>query len=187
MEKPNLHLKLIGTLSLIAIMLSIAIYFMYHDIKSKNESILQVENNLSFKNTEYDYLVSMQNFIMESESEIAKINSSIISKDGEVAFIENLESRARSYNLKIEIDSLNLASNDTKTASSTVSTLKIKASAEGSWANIYKFISEVESLPERIKINKISLSYRGDLLDQTIPEQNKIWGASFEVSVLKYQ
>ena len=189
MDQSKLLKKLIGILIVVLLMLFAAIYFVYGDIKSKNEKILQVEHSVNLKSTQYDYLISMQKFIENTKPEIEKINSSIVSSNGDVDFIENLEARARSHNLKIEIESLTLVSSDTKNSSSSISTLKIKAKADGLWSNVYTFISEIESLPYKIKINKFSLSSNANLINslENTTDESKNWRANFEISVLKYK
>lgn len=186
MEQSGLFKKIIAILSLATLILFGTIYYVYSDIKSKNETILTVEQDLSSKNEKHEYLMSLQNLVESIDPQVKKIESSIIPKSGDVAFIEELESLGRSEGLLVEIDSLNLAG-DPKISSSTLSMLKVKFRATGAWAEVYKFVSIIESLKYRIKINKFTLSSKEELTATKNPNGNKEWQGIFEVSVLEYK
>lgn len=188
MDQSKLFKKIIIGLSLISTALFVLIYFVYLDIKAKNEKISLVEQELASKNNRYDYLVSMQKLVQDIEPDIKKIDESIISKSADVDFIENLEALARSRDLTIQIFSLNLVA-DSKLSSSTVSTLKIKAKAEGSWASVYTFLSELESLPFKVKINQFSIISNDNLALSRAGSltQEQKWQATFDISVLEYK
>lgn len=182
----SLFKKIIIFLSITAFLLFGAIYFVYAEIRDKSEKIAMADNDLSQKNNRYNYLVSMQKLVSDIEPEIEKINNSIILRTGDVAFIENLEGLARSYDLSVQIESLNLVS-DPKSSSSTPATLRIKAKTIGSWANSYLFLSELESLPFKIKVNKFAFQISKDIPKDGKSLPNNIWETSFEISVLKYK
>lgn len=184
--QPAIFKKVIGFLGLVSLVLFGAIYFVYNQIKSKSEKIAIVEHDLSQTNNRYDYLVSTQRLISDIAPQIEKASNSIVSKNGDVSFIENLESLAKSYNLQIQIDSLNIAV-DSKAGSSTPATLKIKAKTEGSWTNSYLFLSEIESMPIKIKINRFAFDADEDIPSDGSKISVKTWKTSFEISVLKYQ
>ncbi len=180
--------KIIVFLSLSSLFLFGVMYFAYSDIRSKNERISTIEQELLFQNNQYDYLLSMRKLVENLEPKISKIDNSIISKNGDVNFIENLEKLARDHNLKIEIDSLTLAS-DPKEASSPVTTLKIRAKVEGSWKDSYLFISEIESISFKIKINKLSLVGTEQTLSSSGKPSalNNKWQTTLDINVLKYK
>lgn len=179
--------KVISILGIITVLLFVAIYFVFNEIRLKNEKIAVVEHDLSEKNNRFDHLLSMQNLISNIEPDIEKLNQSIVSKNGDVDFIESLESMARFYNLSIKIDSLTLVS-DPQASSSTPLTLKLKATTVGSWTNSYLFFSEIESMPFRIKIEKSSIFVNNDaVVTDTTQATNNTWKGTVELSVLKYQ
>ena len=113
----------------------------------------------------------------------------MVPNSGDVQFIENLESVARNSGLSIDIDSL-LLENDPKATQTTITVLRIKVKTKGSWSNTYKFISELESLPYKIKINSVLLSKTSE--DLASKDGKKItsksqWSASIDIGVLKYK
>ncbi len=164
-------------------------YFIYRDIKSKNEHISSLIQQLDFQSSRQEYLVSTQRMIENLNSDMTKINDSIVSKDGDVEFIENLENRAKNKGLTINIESLNVEDDPTSTASS-ITKLKLSAKTKGSWDGTYTFLSELESLPFKIKIEKFSIvnESRSEVLDgkQTYT-YSPDWKTSFEIVVLKYK
>lgn len=185
------HSKLIKRIIILSVIMFVffaGIYLAYSDIRSKNKKVSISENDLSLKNSQYQQLVSMQKNIENLKPEINKIDNSIVPLGGDVGFIENIETIAKSHDLEVEIESLNL-STDTKVSSSTVTTLKIKAKVKGAWGGIYTFLSEIESMPIKIKINKFSLINNDDLKlgVSNSADSNKKWESSFEISVLEYK
>lgn len=188
MKQSGSFKKIIAILSLVSLSLFVAMYFVYVEIRAKNQKVSTVEQDLSQKNTRYEYLVSMQKLVKDIEGDIKKIDDSVVPKSGDVAFIENIESLARKNNLKIVIESLNLVS-DPKAESSPVATLNIKANIEGLWSDMYLFVSEIESLPVKVKVSKISLKNKDEIpADKTkMAGLGKEWRGSFEISVLEYK
>lgn len=187
MGKSKLY-KIIVGLSIVGIVLLGMLYFVYSEIKSKNQKISIIEQELLSKKNKYDHLVSMQKLVKDIEPDVKKIEESIIPKSGDVDFIESIEALARSNDLSIQIETLNLVS-DPKVASSTVSTLKIKAKTDGTWLNTYVFLSEIESSQIKLKINKLALTSSEDLVlsGTTLGTQGKKWQANFEISLLEYK
>jgi organic radical activating enzyme len=186
MEQSGLFKKILVILSLVSLLLFVAIYYVYRDIRIKNETILTVEQDLFSKNTRHEYLTSLQKLFESIEPKINKVESTIVPSGGEVAFIEDLEALARGLNIDITIDSLNLAT-DPKIASSTLSTLRVRAKYSGAWSNMYRFISEIESLKNKIKINRITLSNQEELTATRSANTHKNWQGVFEISVLEYK
>lgn len=187
MNQSKPYKKIIVALSIASLLLFAGMYFVYAEIRSKNQKVAEVERDLSQKNTRYDYLLSMQKLVKDSEVDIKKIDDSVIAKSGDVAFIEKIESLAKSYSLTIDIESLNIVV-DPK-SDSNIATFKIKASVDGAWSNIYLFSSELESLPIKVKVNKFLLKNKDEIpADKTkIGNLGKNWKGSLEISVLEYK
>ncbi|MCX6702052.1 MAG: hypothetical protein NTX96_02560 [Candidatus Zambryskibacteria bacterium] len=174
-------------LTIVIIVIFMMCYFVYKDIKYKNQNHHIILSDLSFQNNKQDYLISTQKTMDDLAPDIKLINSSIISKEGDVGFIENLESIAKENSLSIEIDSL-IFDNGLKPTSSSTDVLKIKAKTEGSWSNSYTFLARLESLPFKIKIDKFSLtSIPVGIVSGT--NENYVssgnWQSVFEIDVLK--
>lgn len=177
-----------SVLSLIVAALFVLGYFMYRDIRNKNEHISNLEQRLSLKSDKQSYLISTQTVLQNSKPDISRIENSIISKDGDVRFIENIESLARNSGLSITIDSLN-SSDISEAVSGEVVGLKIKAKTEGNWAGTYRFLAELESLPVKVKIDRFGLSNTGSqaITTSKISNSGNSWQSNFEIFVLKYK
>jgi Tfp pilus assembly protein PilO len=182
--------KIIIILCVLIPVVFVAYYFVYSDIKDKNEHISSLQGDLSFQNNKQGYISATDSYLKSIESDIAHINGSIVPKDGDVKFIEDLESMARSDGLSINIDSLVIVDPSTKMASSTTLILTVKAKTTGSWVGTYTFLSQVESMPVKAKVNTFGLS---DVIsDVSVDPNNPIksndkWQTTFEINVLKYK
>jgi len=164
-------------------------YLVYQDIKYKNENHHTLSHSLLFQNDKLAYLVSTQKAIDNISSDIVRIDSSVVSKEGEVDFIENLESIARENGLSIEIDSL-VFEDKGDGSSNPINVLKIKAKTKGSWRGSYVFLSRLESSPFKIKIDKFSLINNGTeipISDKKVGVPSGDWQSTFEIAVLKYK
>ena len=109
----------------------------------------------------------------------------MVSVDGDVKFIENLESLARENGLSIDIDSLNFEDN-TKLLPNNMTIFRVRAKTSGNFFGTYKFLSLVESLPFKVKIQNFTLSTASEEGVLNVKKSN-IWQSKFEISVLKYK
>ncbi len=125
--------------------------------------------------------------IERSALDIEKIDSSIVAKDGDVVFIENLEGLAKQNKLSIDISSLTF-NDDTPASAAGLTVFKISAKTSGSWSGTYAFLSEIESLPYKVKITRYSAVTTGPSVgtdEKTL--NNAIWSSLLELEVLKYK
>ena len=164
-------------------------YALFMDIKNKNEHISVLENELSSGNSKQQLAISMQQMIKNSDSDITRINDTIVGNDGDVLFIENLESLAKLNNLSISIDSLAFQ-NHPLLSSSTITFFNIKGKIVGRWLGTYLFLAQLESLPLKVKINDFAFANttEGSELDtKKFGTQGNTWQSVFDISVLKYK
>ena len=176
-------------LSLAVLAMFVVYYFAYQDIKSKNENISNLTSDLLQESNKQDYLISTQKAMQSISPDLALVNNSIISKDGDVDFIGNLESIARGDGLTIEISSL-VFDNNPVVPSDLTGILKIDAKVNGSWLATYTFLSQMESSPFKIKIDRFNFV---NTTDPTLSESKRAalsgsaWQSDFEIDVLKYK
>ena len=180
--------KILITLSIIILIIFASYHFIFLDIKSKNENISLLSQELASQSNKQDYLISTQKMLESINSDITNINKSIVAKGGDVAFIENLESIAKSNGLVINIDTL-VFEDEKKLSSAGLTVFKIRAKTRGTWAGTYGLLSQLESLPFKIKINKFAvLAETSDTFDaKKLKPANVMWQGSFEIVVLKYK
>lgn len=187
MKKYSHIIKILTLLSILVVVLFVAHFFFFKDLKAKNKNIGELDYYLSTDLEREKYAIDTQRLLQNLESDIQLVKNSFIASGGDIEFIETLESIARQNGLQISIDSLVLEG-DTKNASTTSMLFRVKASASGSWAGVYKFINQLESLKYKIKIN--ALSFSGASATQDVetgtPSQNT-WRTDFDIRVLKYR
>jgi len=90
-------------LLLLMVVVSLVCYFVYLNIKTKNQGHHTILHDLSLQDERINYLASIQKSIDDISTEISLVDRSIVSKNGDIKFIENLEKIAREYGLSIEI------------------------------------------------------------------------------------
>jgi len=178
--------KILVSLSFLIVVIFGSYYFIYTDIKSRNENTSTLSQEISLQSSKKDYLKSTQKMIESIQTDIDGINNSIVGKEDDIAFIESLEAIARSNGLTIDIDSL-LFEEDPKLSPAGLTNFIVKAKITGSWSGTYLFLSQLESLPIRAKIT------RYDFVTSVGPETvetkttSKVWRSAFEITVLKYK
>jgi hypothetical protein len=177
--------KILVILGIILIGLAVLCYFEFIDIKNKNENISYLDNQLSSQANKQELASSMDLIIKNSQPSIDLVDSSIVSSDGDVTFIESLESLAKTDGLNIGIDSL-VITDDKSLTSNNMSFFNIKANTSGSWSGTYLFLAQLESLPIKLKVNKFSFTNATNDLSK-ISSKGNTWDGSFEITVLKYK
>lgn len=169
-------------LALIIVGVFVTFYFVVNGIKNKNQNIAKLQNERAGHLNDGRYLESMKNIVNQFSSSISQIESSIVSKDGDVAIIETIEQIGQKNNLELSVDSIS-EEDLPSTKDSGITTLKISARTSGSWKSIYNFVSELEALPYKVKIQRLSFSTS---VDNTKSTERK-WQNVFEIKLLKYK
>ena len=187
MNKSNSLKKILIFLGLVAVVFLVIYYFVYIDIKTKNEKISQLEDSLSQQDDKQGYILSTKRTIQSLSDDLAEVNNSIVGSDGDVKFIESLETLARRNGLGIEIQSL--VFDDGTLNSSEITVLNIKAKTTGSWAGMYAFLANIESLPLKIKVTRFDVANAlTDFVGVDKPATSTgVWQGVVEMSVLKYK
>jgi hypothetical protein len=174
-------------LGIVVLLLCVAMYFIFTDIKKKNEHVSILDNELSLDSHNQEYLHSMNKMIQDSNSDIARLNDSVLASDGDIDFIENLEKLAHDNNLSIEIGSLGFT-DDTMIKSDSFTFLKVDAHTKGSWVGTYAFIASLEALPLKVRIDKFTFSKMEDKNGADTESSIKnAWQSNFEIRILKYK
>ncbi len=179
MKNHKLSKKTLFVLTFLTLIFLGGYYYIFMDIKTRSENISTLSQELSMQSNKQGYLVSTQKMINSISSDIDRINNSIVPKDGDVAFIENLETLAKDNGLTIDIDSL-VFEDDSKLEAIDVTAFKIKAKISGGWIGTYTFLSQIESMPLKVKINRFASSANSQAT-------TSVWQSSFDITVLKYK
>ncbi len=181
--------KILIILGFLILAFFVSYYFMFQSIKSKSQRTSILRQELSQQSDRQNYLTSTQKMIENIDLDIAKINNSIVAKDGDVDFIENLEVIARSNGLTISIDSL-VFEDAPALSSASLTSFKIKAKLSGSWSGTYTFLSQIESSPFKIKVVRFGMvgsRFEGTSDGKKSSIAKMVWQSTFEIVVLKYK
>jgi Tfp pilus assembly protein PilO len=175
-------------LILLTILLFVAIFALFQNIKNEDENASQTQNEINLSEKQNQYSVSLRESLQNSNSNIAKVSGSILSSDGDVAFIEQLENVAKENGVSITIDSLSVE-NIPNITSNNLTSFKIRAEAEGDWNGMMAFLTKLESLPYVARVEKLDLANSSDNpLSQTTPATSaQSWQSVFEIRVLQYK
>lgn len=161
-------------------------YLVYKELLIKNESNANLLQRILTESSREVYATSIQKQLEKLDPDIKKVESSIVPASDVVSFIEELENTARNNGLEIKNDSISEEA-DSKLSSTTVVFLKIKSITTGTWAGTYKFLSELESLPHKVRISSFSITNSTFQSDASLPVTKKNWDATFEIKVLKFK
>ncbi|MEQ1500267.1 MAG: hypothetical protein ABL917_02765 [Parcubacteria group bacterium] len=176
--------RILATLTLVVFIIIGFYYALYLDIKNRSRHISKLTHELSLQEEAEKYAISTKNKIESISSDIANINNSIIPYGGDIQFIEDFELLANSNDLELEIESL-LLEDQPRTLASGVVIFKIRAKTRGSWADTYRFLNQIESLPLKIKVSQFSIL--GQEVSLGTNKKKTEWQSQFEVYLLKYK
>ena len=112
--------------------------------------------------------------------DITKANGYPISADGEVDFINQIESLARGHNLTVTVNSVGLNS-VADLSSVNLEYLELRVTVSGTWSSLYEFAAELEDVPQDIMINQMDFS---NLSDNSAKSQSA-WQGAFDISAIK--
>lgn len=163
--------------------IAVVYYFGLAYLWKTNRNVANLEHNLDMQNRQQQYLSATEVMITSNDSRIARVNESVISKDGDVAFIDMLESKAKARGLSIVIDSLSLDDTPSLT-SSNLTMFRVKAHTQGGWTGSYAFLGDIESLGFTLQVNSFAISTQSE--DEKDIAKG-VWNGLVDISVLKYK
>ena len=174
--------------ALFVILLFGAIFALFQNIKNENENASKLQNSIDLSTKQNQYVTLLQRSLQNSNGDIVKVNNSILGSDGDVAFIEQLETVAKDNGLAVIINSLSVEDIPNVTSDNLIS-LKIRTSVQGSWMGMVTFLTKLESLPFVMRVEKFDLTNSSDnpigLSTPASSAQN--WQATIEIRVLQYK
>lgn len=174
MDKKNIFIIILATLNILAIVFAVlAINFLfgikYETLEAKIKLKKAEANIKNIKNLEESLEVLTE--------ENKKTSSVFLKENNVVSFIETVENLGRSSNVKLDISSINF----NPTQGEEIKSFRLNINTEGSFQNIFYFISLLEKVSYSILFNKVSL--------QKIDNENNdeiLWKSGIDFSVLSY-
>lgn len=145
-------------LLVIALVLNAAVIglyaFLFLEVKRKNEHVSRLVNEIETQSVEERTLASVKSLVVETASAREQLKRFFVERGGSVAFIELLESTARTAGAKLTIHSV--AEEDVAGVPD-VKSLKLSLAADGSWQSAIRFLGMLEYLPYQVAVEDVSL------------------------------
>lgn len=118
-------------------------------------------------------------------AEIAALKSHVLDREGSVAFIESIESRAKELGLSFEISAVNIDPVTDENKENLTETLRMDVEATGSWQQLMNFVFDVEHMPYRVFIENAAFSQREGETGKGRTVRAPQWRLRAELTVLK--
>jgi hypothetical protein len=158
-----------------------------YSIIQTNKSVADLSHTISVEAHQQQTQSLATTLVNNADPDISLVNNSVLTSDGDVSFIEYLESVAKSYNLQVVIDSLSLA-DDSTLAPDNMDLLQVKVDVKGSWTDVYLFTSRIEALPYSVRIDGVDILNTkniGSLDPAVVTPASGAWQETVNMSVLK--
>ena len=156
-------------------------YYFYSNMKSIGNNLQDLSEKSAEEVLIKEEIKNLNISTSVLKPQIEEINSLFISPQGQVSFIDEVESLAKYLDLKIEINSVDIDSNEVVSGQG-LAILKMKVTVVGTWVGNYKFLYYLENLPYSIDIRQMSLS---NLSDSSQKISTDIWRGIFDIKVLQ--
>lgn len=183
MKNNKVLISTIVFLVFVVLVLAVAQYFLIQEIKNKTQTASSLENIVATQSDTIEYINSTRQNLLNVEEDRKKIANYIIPNDGEVTLLGDLEDLAKANGLLVSVESLSLESKE-NLKSMGLTNLVVKIKAQGKWSSIYKFLSQIESLPLEVTVDRVYLINKGNGLNSSSVESG--WEGIFDIKVLKY-
>jgi Tfp pilus assembly protein PilO len=162
-------------------------YGLFSYIKRTAEAASAIENQYQEKITADARDKSLKELLRTIDLNNDSLSTRVIDRDGTVSFLEFIESTAKSVGLGITMNAVKIE--EEPTDKNTYEYLKLSFTTQGSWQDTYTFLSIVESLPYKSKINKVLFSQTS--ITEPSKDQKTIqkssWKADYDIAVLKFK
>jgi hypothetical protein len=152
--------------------------FIIYLIYEKEGKMADVEAKLAVAQAAADSGVSMNHLLTDTKPEREKLDTYFIGSDNVVSFIERIESLSTITKVTTAINSVGI---DKSTTDNTFEYVTLNGTAEGSFSNVYWFLSLLESIPLQITVDQIYIEQM-PVTEKNAPTK---WRATFTLKALK--
>ena len=179
--------RVIVGLGLAIIFILIDYYLLFNSISAESLKVSEFTSQIVDYQNNTKQIFLLNSSLEKIRPSIEQLNSYMISSDGEVDFINQVETLARSRGLDVSINSVQLVQADNQSNTS-LEFLKLEINTKGSFSGTYQFLTLLENLPYSINFDKVGVvsSLDGELLtDKTQLAQPILWQGVFDINILK--
>jgi hypothetical protein len=161
-----------------AFALLVAIVWVDRSIDAQSSSVAVLSTEVSARQNQEQAIETAQASAALLSADSSKVDSYSIAQDGEVDFIDNLESTARALGLSVTVNTVGIVSaNDLSPAG--FENIEVRLTVSGSWKSVYQFTAEMENLPYDIVVNQADFSSLSDNTDTST------WQGAFDILAIK--
>ena len=178
MTKDNQNTSII-ILSLIILIFFAVYYFLYGYVFALGQNVFDLSQKLQQDSLQGQSLKQSVDVFNQITPQIDAIDSYFVSSDGEVAFIDLVEGKAKNLALIPEINSVQIETSKDLSGRG-LQYLTLKMSVKGTWPNVYKFVSLLPNLPYQIIVSQADLTNVSGATNSASP----VWQGTFVLRII---
>ncbi|MES2087983.1 MAG: hypothetical protein V4467_03245 [Patescibacteria group bacterium] len=178
------------SVALLGTVLVIALYvFVFSQISQKKQHIEALANSIQTLEEQNQAVVSAKDSISETIDLRNKIDEYFVAKDGEVNFLNFLQTLGTEEGLSLEVSSVSI--DPSPAASGVFELLNLEVQVQGPWSNVSRFLALLELLPYKISMGDVAIRKQSDA--ELSGNQKKStgtgpqWVGDFKMSLLKFK
>jgi len=150
-------------------------YFLFQRIKTQTQTASALINTIDLGQQKNSHLNALRSVVKDTQHQRDQLAVLLLPSDGEVPFIEQIETLAKNSGLQTKTNNVSSIGGDTETTK----TFQMQEETTGSWNNTLYFLNQLENLPYNIRVQRISLQGQIVVGKSTAPS----WTATFDISV----
>lgn len=155
-QKIKINVAVFVAFLILAVFLGIVPLSSQLSLDSKN--LATKKSTLSFLESQIKALNDFQNSSLDYQQKISKLESSFVSQEAPIEFIEFLEQEALKQGLKLSLSSVGVVSEKKGSRP----TIGFKATLTGEFPDTLVFLKKIEKSPWLIKVEQVSIDRVGD-------------------------
>jgi Tfp pilus assembly protein PilO len=126
-------------------------------ISGLSQKTSDIKSDIESKQIKINHIQNVNKSAEKTSEDGIKIVNYFIKSDGVIDFVSSVESTAGDFSLKYNTTSIDNAGNDVLAAQGK-DLLKMSMTLSGSWKNILRFLTYIESLPYAVRVERVELS-----------------------------
>jgi hypothetical protein len=146
-------------LLVITLLLNLAAFgwygFLFSEIKKKNEHISDLTNRIEAEASRERAIAYKRDIVTDTVSFRGKLRSLTLQKGGEISFLELLEKSGDTVGARASVESVTTRSHPQLES---MTELRLKLKAEGSWSAVVRFLGLMEFIPLESALDQLVVS-----------------------------
>jgi|GEM_PF-4585860 Tfp pilus assembly protein PilO len=163
----------------VTIVLAFTFGFFFARIRSQNQKASTLNNEIALLTTRFSRESSMKALLNDTKSLRQELEASIITKEGLVSFVEQIETLGEDIGVTPKISNLNTETIREGPAANVAEYLLASVEAVGSWPKLFKFFSLIEAMPTVLSIDRVTFDKDGK------EKGLSSWATTFVVRAIK--